>query len=107
MKRIFLPRTTEILINRHINGSHIDCDNCDFEHGPKTVSQALKNNDLTTSSGTVSVSITIASGEYSGYPANFHDGKLSVDHFWAMDYLDQYPDTYGWPPKYSHFAGRY
>lgn len=36
------------------------------EHGPKTISQAIRDNDLTTSSGTVQVSITVAAGPHAG-----------------------------------------
>ena len=36
------------------------------EYGPKTIAQAVRDGDLTESSGTVSVTVRVASGEHEG-----------------------------------------
>ncbi len=51
------------------------------EHGPKTIAQAIKDGDLSTSSGTVSVAVTVADGPHEG--ANAYQSR---DGVWRAQY---------------------
>ena len=51
------------------------------EHGPKTIAQAVRHGDLTTSSGTVYVRITVAAGPHTG--ANVYQDRAGA---WRAQY---------------------
>lgn len=61
MVRPVLSLDTNITVCRTVKTFHET-----FNHGPKTIRQAIADGDLTTSSGTVSVKLEVVDGEHAG-----------------------------------------
>lgn len=69
MKDPKIKKTTQVLITRTVVSTRAR-----YEYGPKTISQAIRDNDFTTSSGTVWVRAEVVDGPYAGATVYF-DGN--------------------------------
>lgn len=81
MSKLYIPMNTPLIVTRYIKSSGEL-----YEHGPKTYAEAVKDKDLTNSSGTVSVSIYRASDRS---PVYLSGDRLAVLPAPTADDLDE------------------